>query len=230
MNEQDLIEKYPRLWHMAHEGSWPAIRDRGLMSATALLNAYGVDGERRFALESSRRPESVVLEFDGMPAAVVRDQKPMTDDKLKACLQDGLTPKQWYEILNSHTFFWLSRERIWTLLQARAYRGLVQTVLTVDTAGVVGAHRDRIKLSPINSGATLFAPQPRGLDTFKRIADFPFEERSKTRRLENNVVELLVEEMVPDMAAHALAVHTVRGDEILEEVWRSPRANDNDRP
>jgi len=154
----------------------------------------------------------------------------MTDKKLASCLQDGLTPKDWYELLNSRTFFWLSRLRIWTLLQAKAYRALEQTVLTVDTAGLVAAHCDRIWLSPINSGATLFKAQPRGKTTFCRIADFPFDDRRKTRTPHSAVVELLVEDAVPDIAKYVLAVHTVKGDKILDEVWRSPRATDNDRP
>lgn len=215
---------------MAHDGGWPAIRDHGLKSASALLDDYKVTGNRRRQLESMRRPQSVTLQAAGLPGAVIRDQIPMTDAKLAACLQDGLTTQDWYELLNSRTFFWLSQSRIWKLLKARAYRNLKQTVLTVDTAGIVAAHRKKIWLSPLNSGATLFKAQPRGRGTFWPIKDFPFDARSKTRSRENNVVELLVEEAVPDIKKHVLAVHTVQGDQILEEVWRSPRATDNDHP
>lgn len=215
---------------MAHDGGWPAIRDYGLKSASALLDDYKVTGVRRRELESMRRPESVPLQAAGLPGAVIRDQIPMTEAKLAACLQDGLTTKDWYELLNSRTFFWLSQSRIWKLLRARAYRDLKQTVLTVDTAGIVAAHRKKIWLSSLNSGATLFKAQPRGRGTFRRIADFPFDARSKTRSLENNVIELLVEEAVPDIAKHVLAVHSVQGDQILKEIWRSPRATDEDHP
>ena len=230
MEEADLIAKYPRLWHMAHDGGWPAIRDNGLKSASALLDDYKVTGDRRRQLESMRRPESVPLQAVGLPGAVIRDQKPMSDAKLAACLQDGLTTEDWYELLNSRTFFWLSQLRIWKLLKARAYRNLKQTVLTVDTASIVAAHKKKIWLSSLNSGATLFRAQPRGRGTFSRIKEFPFEARSKSRSLENNVVELLVEEAVPDIEMHVLAVHTVQGDKILNEIWRSPRATDNDHP
>jgi hypothetical protein len=64
--------------------------------------------------------------------------------------------------LNSRTFFWLSRYRIWSLLGARAYRDVSQTVLTVDTRSLVAAHRPRIWLSPMNSGSTIYNPLPRG--------------------------------------------------------------------
>ncbi|RWP09993.1 hypothetical protein [Mesorhizobium sp.] len=230
MTEEELVQRYPRLWHMAHSGAWPAIRDYGLMSAAALLNDYGVEGDRRHQLGSCRRPNSIALQAEGRPGTVLRDQKPINDGRLAQCLDDGLTPRDWYELLNSRTFFWLSRSRIWKLLHARAYRDVPQTVLTLDTARLVSAHRDRIWLSPINSGATLFKPQRRGLATFRRIVDFPFEQRAKTRRLEDNVVELVVDHSVPDVADYVLAVHEVRNDQILSEIWRGPEGMPHDHP
>jgi hypothetical protein len=230
LTEEELVKIYPRLWHMAHDGAWPAIQDHGLMSAGALLDAYGVTGEERSRLFRKRRPESVPLIRSGLPGAVLRDQKPMSDSRLERCLRDGFTPTAWYELLNSRSFFWLSRDRIWRLLGASAYRNKAQTVLTLDTYGVVSAHRDRIWLSPINSGSALFNARPRGRDTFARISDFPFKSRAATRRSPENVVELLVEHSVPDVRDHVLAVHRVRDREILEEVWRSPRAGRDDHP
>lgn len=230
MTTDELVANYPRLWHMAHDGAWPAIRDNGLKSAAALLDEYGIKGERHFQLGSRRRPESVTLTADGMPPAVLRDQKPMTDDKLAGCLRDGLVPRDWYELLNSRTFFWLSRSRIWTLLGARAYRNVSQTVLTLDTASLVAVHIDRIWLSSINSGATLFRAQSRGLATFQRVPNYPFAERRVGRTLNTAVVELVVDHSVPDVAAHVLAVHSVRNQDILKEIWRSPYADDNDHP
>lgn len=230
MTEQELVDLYPRLWHMAHKGAWPAIQDRGLMSSTALVDDYGVEGEERDRLLRMRRPDSVPLTHPDRIGAVIRDQKPMSDGALERCLDAGLTPSDWYALLNSRTFFWLSRDRIWRLLKARAYRDLAQTVLTIDTASLVAAHRDQIWLSPINSGATLFKPQPRGLGTFMRVNDFPFAERAATRTAADNVVELLVEHSVPDLQKHVLAVHEVINDEILGEIWRSPRSNADDSP
>lgn len=199
MTEEELVKTYPRLWHMAHDGAWPAIRDHGLMSAGALLDAYGVTGDERDRLVRKRRPESVPLVRPGLPGAVLRDQKPMSDARLKRCLAGGLQPADWYELLNSRSFFWLSRTRVWGLLRARAYRNKAQTVLTFDTQGIAATHRDRIWLSPINSGSALFRPLPRGRDTFVRIHDFPFEARAATRRPAQNVVELLVEHSVPNV-------------------------------
>ena len=195
-----------------------------------LAHAYDIDIAVRDSLLRSRRPESVPLARDGLPGAVLRDQKPMSDAALANCLRDGMTAAQWYQLLNSRSFFWLSRDRVWRLLKARAYRCKPQTVLTIDTRRLVAAHRGRIWLSPINSGSTLFKPQPRGHATFVRITDFPFHERAISRDPKDNVVELVVEHSVPDVADHVLAVHRVRDDQIIGEIWRSDRAGSGDHP
>jgi len=229
VNEADLVRHFPRLWHMAEDGSFESIRTRGLLSTSSLLDLYGIEGEERIALESRRRPESVTISREGFPNAIVRDQKPMTESALKKCLAKDVTPRQWFEILNGRAFFWLSRDRLRSLLGARAYRGRPQTVLTVDTASLLNAHRDRIELSPLNSGATIYNPQPRGRDTFLPVADYPFDERSKMRSVHKSVVELAVRGGVPDIADHLIAAHRIH-DGVQQEIWRRPGTNLNDGP
>jgi hypothetical protein len=85
---------------MAEDGSFESIKKHGLLSTSALLNLYEIQGDERVALESCRRPESVTISKDGFPSAIVRDQKPMTESALKKCLATDVTPKQWFEILN----------------------------------------------------------------------------------------------------------------------------------
>lgn len=65
MTEAELISAHPRLYHMAEDGAWPAIRARGLLSTSALLDLYEVTGETRLSLEARRRPTSVALEAHG---------------------------------------------------------------------------------------------------------------------------------------------------------------------
>jgi hypothetical protein len=55
-----------------------------------------------------------------------------------------------------------------------------------------------------------------------RIADFPFEERKRTRS-DANVVELVVDHSVPDVAEYVLAVQAVRNGRSFGrsgEAWR----------
>jgi hypothetical protein len=226
MTPEILWTRFPYLWHMAEPGSWPAIRDHGLLSTSALLDRYGVEGEARDAYEAKRRPKCMRIQKEGLPDVIIRDQKPMTDKALKKCLEDDLTPADWYRILNARTFFWLSRNRLRGLLGARAYRNRPQTVLTIHTRSLVEAHVERAELSPINSGATLFgAGVKRGRRTFLPIAEYDFEGWNKKRgATEDAVVELVVRGGVPDIRNHVLAVHDWSKGAATEQ-WRRPGAD-----
>lgn len=229
MKEADLVRHFPRLWHMAEDGSFESIRTHGLLSTSSLLDLYGVEGKERIAIESQRRPDSVTISKAGLPNAIVRDQKPMTESALEKCLAKDVTPREWFEILNDRAFFWLSRDRLRGLLGARAYRGRPQTILTVDTASLLNTHRDRIELSPLNTGATIYNPQARGRDTFLPIVDYPFDERCKTRTVDKAVVELVVREGVPDITDHLIAAHRIYKG-MQEELWRRPGTDARDGP
>ena len=196
----DLIRASPTLFHMAERGAWPAIERHGLLSTSALLDLYGVTGAARDAIEASRRPEGTVLTRPGLPAVTVRDQKPMTDRALERCLTGGMTPPDWYRLLNGKVFFWLSEARLAKLLGARPYRDGEHDVLELDTARLVDAYRDRITLSRINSGSTIRKAAPRGPDTFRTIADYPI------RPGRERAVELAVTGGVPDIARFVIRV------------------------
>ncbi len=213
MELERLISRYPTLYHMAENESWESIRKHGLLSTSAILDRFEVEGEERFAIESTRRPEILRVEHPEHGVALVRDNKPMQGKSLKKCLV-GMTPREWYEHLNRRVFFWVERKRLLKLLGARAYRDRPHLVLEVETAGLLERHAERVSLSPINSGATFaLGPAPRGPDTFRRIADYP---GGKT------VVELSVDYSVPDIAEFLVRVGRWWGTEELEEIWSHP--------
>src|ERR1051326_2357851 len=87
----------------------------------ALLVMFEIQGDDRFAIESQHRPEPVTLRHPVHGEVVIRDQIPMRESSLRQCLVN-MTPRQWYEFLNRRTFFWMTQERLLTLLAARAYR------------------------------------------------------------------------------------------------------------
>ncbi|MHB1302634.1 MAG: DUF7002 family protein [Acidiphilium sp.] len=219
MTENELTARHPIAWHMAEDGSWPGIEAHGLLSTSALLDLYQISGALRRQLLSERRPRSVTIRRDGFNDAVVRDQKPMTDAALLKCLQDGMTPSEWYDTLNRKTFFWVSRERLDRLLQARAYRNKAQVILTVDTASLIAANQGRVMLSSINSGATLYVPQPRGLKTFLSIDQFQHDATLARKSGSDAVVELVVEAGVPDVRDHVLRVERVAAG-VSTTLWR----------
>lgn len=143
----------------------------------------------------------------------------MSDAALRKCLQN-MNPQQWYETLNSKVFFWLSRERLLGLLSARAYRNRKHCILTLDTSRMVERHLAHITLSPINSGSTVYNPQPRSAQTFLPIASYPFDHWLKKRRSRTKaVVELAVDYAVPDIADLVLRVEHMQGANRLETIW-----------
>ncbi|WP_182084109.1 hypothetical protein [Aureimonas sp. ME7] len=218
----ELIRDCPVLYHMAARGSWPSIRCHGLLSTSAVLDLFGVEGEAREAIEERRRAGSVEVERAELGTAVIRDQKPMSDAALRRCLDDGLVPADWYRTLNARAFFCLTRKRLLRLLTAGSYRNDAHDVLHVDTASLVRAHRPRITLSPINSGfAQRFAAR-RGRDTFQAIPDYPYAGWRGKRPRGERVVELAVAPGVPDIARHTRRVVAMRGEEELETVWSAP--------
>lgn len=229
MNVEVLVQTYPRLFHMAEDGSFPSIQAQGLLSTTALLDLYEISAEARASIEGRRRPKSVTIKKGGLPDAVIRDNIPITDKALEKCLQDGIKPEEWYRILNGKTFFWLHKKRLLRLLKAKAYRSTPQTLLTLDTATLVAAHGANILLSPINSGSTIMNPQPRGSNTFTKIEDYPYDERRKTRSVENALVELTINSGVPDIMDHLIAAHRYADGELVE-LWRRHGAAATDGP
>jgi hypothetical protein len=215
----ELIARYPRLYHMAERDSLPSILKHGLLSTSSLLDLYAVNGKRRTAIESDVRSQSIAIEHYKFGTAVVRDQCPMSVASLKSCLQDGLTPRDWMHILNVRVFFWVSEKRLHRLLNAGNYRHDEHDVLILDTASVVGSHAKKIDLCPMNSGASIPWIQPRGKDTFRPIAEYPWNEWVKKRgRNGDTVVELTVKGGVTDVTRHLVEAWRMNGDKRLHRL------------
>lgn len=211
---EQFISRYPKLFHMAEQGSWPNIQRHGLLSTTALLDLFEITGAPRFAIESQWRPRSVAVEHQVHGSAVIRDQGPMPPDSLKNVLVN-MTPQQWYEFINRKSFFWVSEERLQRLLGAALYRNKPHDVITVDTRSLVERHLERITLSPFNSGVSKFDSRARGLDTFQAMKMFLAVGGNRP------VVELAVDYSVPDIGDLAISVNARMGTRILGTIWQS---------
>jgi hypothetical protein len=220
---ETIVTHYPRLYHMAEAGSWPGIMRHGLLSTSALLDLFEVRGPEREAIESAHRPVSLAIAHPVHGTAVIRDQKPMSDRALRRALAGGLSPSEWYRILNAMVFFWLTEERLKRLLEAVEYRNRRQTVLTIDTARLLERHGHRVRLSPMNSGNTRPYPHPRGRDTFLPLSQYPFESRKARGR--EPVVELTVEYAVPDIRDLVLRVEETGGGRPASVLWMAAAKN-----
>lgn len=148
---EEFVDTYPRIFHTGHPNAWEGIRRYGLLSTSALLDLFGVSGERREAIEARRRPEPVLLEHPVHGTAWIRDNTPVHDSRLGDLLVD-MTREDYYRLLNRHVFFWPTRKRLDSLLGARAYRSDPQLVIEIDTEALVERHGGRIKLSSSQPG------------------------------------------------------------------------------
>ncbi|MCG7985340.1 MAG: hypothetical protein JAY90_21670 [Candidatus Thiodiazotropha lotti] len=220
MKIDELIDNFPVFYHMAEDGSWNSIREHGLLSTTAILDLYEYNGEVRQKIETCHRPDSIEIHHDTYGNAVIRDQKPMSDSTLEKCLQDNLTPNDWYEMLNHKTFFWTSEDRLNRLLNARPYRNRPHDVLIIQSQELIRAYAHNIYLSPMNSGCTRPFPHPRGRNTFSKIDEYPFTTRKrKAVGVWDAVVEVAIQGGVPDIAKYVLRVESRQGNDFIEEVW-----------
>jgi hypothetical protein len=133
-----------------------------------------------------------------------------------------MTKEAWYRLLNGKVFFWLSADRVSGLLSARAYREKEHVVLTVDTAKLLAKYEAETTLSPINSGSTVYNPQPRDGRTFASLVNYPFNEWEKKRGSPTKAIaELAVNYEVKDIDKMILRVERRQKTKILEVLYES---------
>lgn len=201
-----LAARYPRLYHMAEEGSWPSIQQHGLLSTTALLDLFDVPADERHALEARRRPESVPIHHPAHGTAWIRDNKPINETVLRRTLM-GMTEEQFYRTLNRRVFFWVSTERLDRLRNAPPYRNRPHDILELDSAALLERHHERVELSHLNSGAVHPAANySRGEGTFAPIETYRYGERTLVSN--EPVVEVTVLYSVPDVRDFVVNVTT----------------------
>ena len=200
-----LVARYPTVYHMAELDALPQIWRHGLLSTSAILDLFEIQGQQRLQLEARIRKRMETLEHPVHGRITLRDQKPLSERKLAGCLEDGLTVEEWLRLINSKVFFWVCRDRVEALLGARAYRNREHIVFKINTRTLVAAHYERITLAAMNTGATNPVASPRGRKTMLPLNLFPYEERL-SRRL-RVAVELCVDRKVPDVMQHVETVY-----------------------
>lgn len=146
-------------FHLADAENWPSIQRSGLHSAHALIAQAGLRGAKARPF-SFYRAESPTLPS----GARLRDQSPMPPTALERCLDPGLTPADWYALVNAHVYFWLDADRLARHQAACAARP--QVVVTLDLRTLLARHGARAFLTPFNVGNARRRPAARGRRTF----------------------------------------------------------------
>ena len=215
MTPEVFADRYPRLYHMTAAGGWEGIRDHGLLSVRQLLDAHGANAETVEAVAFSRRPAQVSL----APGVTIRDNKVLNEKSLARALTGGLSPRDWYGMLNERAFLWANPKRLEKLLAGRAYRDEAHDVLAFDTLPLVRAHADRIEVTPMNTGAAFMRAVPRGRETFVPLGDLPWDDWRAKRGRADAVVEVAVPGGVPDAGRYLAEVRRRQAGRADEVLW-----------
>jgi hypothetical protein len=204
------------IYHLTEAANLPFIRRDGLLSTKALLDMACVRGNERDRLECCQR-----LEHMELPNGVyLRDQKPMPAYALNNCLV-GMTPSEWYTLINSKVFFWLDVDRL--NRQRGAGEPRPQVVLKVDAKRLLAQYAEQIALSPINTGYALRLPVKRGRCTFVPYSvwvDSGWSSETDglgtpSRRRSHRPVELTIADAVSDIMGFVVGVYRLGPGEIF---------------
>ena len=163
------------------------------------------------------RPASLRL-----PSGVlIRDQRPMPPKALRRCLTSGLTPADWFELLNSKVFFWLDPGRL--NRQRLAGGALPQIALVINAADLLMKYNGFATVTPINTGNALRFAAPRNLTTFVPyerwlIDGWAYEDipGARPRPRSHRPAELTISEAVPDILDYVMAAVPLNAGEILD--------------
>lgn len=162
---------------MAEDGSWSNIQKYGLLSTTAILDKWDINGDERKKLETELRPDIKKLHHAVYGTSKLRDQKAMNPSLLSMSLPPEISVGDWCKFINGKVFFWANWKSLKWMLSAQAYIARPHVVITVDSSKLIEAYGDRISLSDMNSGSTfprmgMSGPMKRDYDTFKRMDRF----------------------------------------------------------
>jgi len=206
----------PHVYHLAEAANATSILRHGLMPTSELLKRGGLSADERSRLSRTQRPLNTTLP-DG---AVIRHQRPMPAAALANCLV-GMTPGEWYALLNSRVFFWCDVDRLNRL--RKACEPDPQVLYTVDTAALLSAYNPLVSLTPINSGNARRRPARRGAATFVpyRVwlesgwASEAAALGTRPRPRAHRPVELTVAGPLPDFARFVVATHPLAPGELF---------------
>lgn len=212
---QLLVALYPRVFHVTDFGNAEGIMRHGLHSTRQLLQLFEAPEALRNEILLNTRQHSYPIGHPELGRASVRDQLPLSVERLSSALTD-MTVKEWLERLNSLVFFWPTLDRVKRLLKAPPYVDRDHHVLTVDTAELVARHGCRMLLAPLNTGATRPFAHPRGRDTFLPLGRYPLTERRARIGRARAVAEITVLDAVPDLGEYVVTVERWRGPQCAE--------------
>ena len=192
------------VYHLTKAQNLPSILRHGLMSTERLLDLTHFEQAQKALFLRMHRPRGLSVS-DGIS---IRDQSSIPPSRLAGALEGGMTPGDWYALLNRFVFFWPSRERLDRHL--RACSADDQVVLTFSATALLAHFGNRTFVTPINTGDARSKPARRGPGTLVPYHRW-LAEGWLDRRSSHPAAEILIDETVPIRAPFLVETVDLRG-------------------
>jgi Family of unknown function (DUF7002) len=167
-----LAERFPNLWHVTFAGGWDGIQRHGF------LRTIDVTPESCGKL---RTAVTRVEAADGTQV-VLRDQLLTRVDPTRSL--DGITPSQWWQLVNSRVYFFCRQRDVNTLVESYLGRHLPQEVIKLRAKPVLDVVADQVEVTTVNVGVFPRTKGPsRGRNSFVPLADYPAADTAKIREI-----------------------------------------------
>ncbi len=207
MSPRELAVLHPRLYHLTNVDSWALISKIGLLSTVELLKKFEVDQTRFAELTKMRRSKCVNLNHKFYGNIQISDNLPLSEKKLLNCLDDGLHPSQWLEMLNSRVFFWVDRKKVDGLSKSRGGSVRNLELLEFDTFSLVSNNFHKTEITPFNTGNTNHTAARRGIETFSRLAEVCYKDwrRKRMKKKPDNIAEISIVDGITDVSKYLVS-------------------------
>jgi hypothetical protein len=166
-----LPQKRPYLYHLTSKSNLPSIVSTKTLLSTSVLLGQADDPSVNSHLRV-RRKNILQIEIGGRPV-LIRDQRPLSEKALLKCLDGGLSPEDYYELLNDRVFLWVTLPRL-----SRHHDRYVSedpVLLRFSTAAILQLNPN-VEFSRINSGATRANSRLGGIASRRGRATFQLAE------------------------------------------------------
>jgi hypothetical protein len=161
----ELVARFPRIWHATFPGGWDSISQSGLRTSMELLTNAGRGDEA-----TSMRSEIAHVATEGGDA-VLRSQVPNRVDPEPYL--DGITVADWWVLLNSRSYFFADQDALEKLVQSCAEDGTGQEVISFETRRLLAPVAEHVEVATVSVGVFPRTSGPcRGRSTFQSLSDF----------------------------------------------------------
>ena len=171
MDVAQLCSRFPKLWHVTFAGGWNGMQQQGLLRAVD-VDPIGSQ-ELRLDVKRIRTPAGTVTLRNQIRSRI--DPTPNLD---------GVTPSQWWRLINGRVYFFCRRAQAEVLTQSYLQQNFDQEVIEFDTQSLLEQLNAQVEITTVNAGVFPRAKGPtRGRATFIALSDHALIDASKIKEI-----------------------------------------------